>query len=724
MKKLNIISNQTNLSMKKFTKMFVVGLIAASTIFTSCIDNEVAPEVTQLRAAQVAYVEAEARLKAAEAEAQEISNAFAEAMNALTLERERAELDLRLAQIDAELIDAQAALEVARLALEQAIDDLEEYLAEHGLDQAARYLAEYSDAMDEVYDINDEILGQVAYIAGLQIALDNDDFERARQMIQRDLDRDEAELALWQEALVAAEAASEDPSSLSAQIAAAAGEISRLENEIVLAEAEADAYEQVVADAYNAWIMAIGGFSWNSQVFYDDPSEEFADAQEDIIDYNEDIEDYNADIDFWNDQIAETEGYIATQESLLAARTPEAEAFRATADALYEDFLAADADLTVADNNLAAANLTDDQALEDYFDAVAARIDAEDDYFDALADRNAAEQDLVDATADDDANRVTYEANLDAAETTLGTAEDDLDAAQADYDADPTQVNLDALNAARVDYENALDDVAFWEGEIQDLDDALAEATANLPLAEAALTTAIANLNAAESAEQSALDAYLADLDAIDPVFEAYQAALAAYDEADDAYSEADNIADNAEDIVADIENNIEGYNFDLIFYEEQIASIQENLAEAIADLAEAEAELALWADLASLTEVEIAELYATYLTEDNAWDDLYDAIDLLREERDIQETLYFAYENYIGDFNDLIDEILDTIEDLEDSIAGHMEDLANEDIDEQELIDIIANEEGYLAQLQEELASWEALAAEYLALFNAALAG
>ena len=61
--------------MKKITKIFVGLLLGASVTLTSCIDNTVAPEIAQLRAAQVAYLEAQARLEAAQAEAQEIQNA-------------------------------------------------------------------------------------------------------------------------------------------------------------------------------------------------------------------------------------------------------------------------------------------------------------------------------------------------------------------------------------------------------------------------------------------------------------------------------------------------------------------------------------------------------------------------------------------------------------------------------------------------------------------------
>ena len=62
--------------MKKIARIFVVTLLVSTAWFTSCIDNTVAPEIAQLRTAQVAYLTAQANLEEAQAAAQVIQNTF------------------------------------------------------------------------------------------------------------------------------------------------------------------------------------------------------------------------------------------------------------------------------------------------------------------------------------------------------------------------------------------------------------------------------------------------------------------------------------------------------------------------------------------------------------------------------------------------------------------------------------------------------------------------
>ncbi|MDA1122305.1 MAG: hypothetical protein O2887_17770 [Bacteroidetes bacterium] len=69
--------------MKNFNKILMAMLVATATLLTSCIDNKVAPEVTQLRAAQVAMANAKVSLQLLQNEAQRIANEYQEAINDL-----------------------------------------------------------------------------------------------------------------------------------------------------------------------------------------------------------------------------------------------------------------------------------------------------------------------------------------------------------------------------------------------------------------------------------------------------------------------------------------------------------------------------------------------------------------------------------------------------------------------------------------------------------------
>src|SRR5690606_16920135 len=100
---------------------------------TSCVDNEVAPEVKQLREAQVALVSAKADLAAAEA-----------AIRNLDVKVGEAELEVTLMEKKAALKEAEGDFQEAVIALEIKIASL-------GNEKAAEYLGEYSDAANILY---------------------------------------------------------------------------------------------------------------------------------------------------------------------------------------------------------------------------------------------------------------------------------------------------------------------------------------------------------------------------------------------------------------------------------------------------------------------------------------------------------------------------------------------------------------------------------------------
>ncbi|MEQ8243471.1 hypothetical protein [Fulvivirga sp.] len=696
--------------MKRITKLLAFGLFAAMTTLTSCIDNEVAPEVTRLREAQASYVEAEARLTAALALQEEIEAA----MDSVQLQRDIAALEVYLAEQE--------------LLLEQAIDELAEYLAEHGLEKAQEYLDLYADAMGEVYDLNYDVLDQVALLQDYtDLDQNGTNYAQITERIQRDLDLEIAELALWEGILAEVEAAQDDPAVLADQLPALYADLETLNNQIEAADRAADEYEVTnVAPAYDAYQMLIGGSSWWGNEDFKDPGAELEDAKNDVINAEDNIRGYEEDIVDINELITYFTGLRDAAVADLAALTTEATARRTTANGLLTARDAAEAALASAQTDLDLANLGDDQALQDYFDAVDASNDADNDVANAENDRDIAEQDLVDAQFAVTNDKPTYVTNRDAAQTNVATETTNVANAQAAYDAPngATQANLDALNAARAALAAAQADLEFWQGLIDDVDEDLADATAALPVAEAALTAALAAQTAADAQEIAAENAYLAALDAIDPVIDAYDAADDAYDAAFDAWSEANNIANAAENLRNNKQNSVDGYNFTLNSLEDDLFETTNNLGEAQGELAEAQGRVTLWEPLASATEADVAAAYQLYLEEEEIWNDLYDVADALEDQYDAADYLVDVIEDQLDDINSVIEDVLNEIENLEDNITSLQEDLSDNMIDEQEWNDIIAAEQQELEALQQELASWEALAAEYLALMNAAIAG
>ncbi|MEQ9301843.1 MAG: hypothetical protein RIF33_24905 [Cyclobacteriaceae bacterium] len=136
--------------MSKLKRLLGALSLVALFIFSSCVDDEVAPEVAALRQAQVAllnaevaFQDAETRYQNAQAESQEIANAFASSNNAITLQLSQVALDSALARLEVDLaIAANDLAEQEELAI-QASADLARALATAGLSDAAFYLEQW-----------------------------------------------------------------------------------------------------------------------------------------------------------------------------------------------------------------------------------------------------------------------------------------------------------------------------------------------------------------------------------------------------------------------------------------------------------------------------------------------------------------------------------------------------------------------------------------------------
>jgi hypothetical protein len=118
-------------------------------VWTSCIKDEVAPEVTALRAAAVDYQKALTALKTAEAAVQTANAALTTAqVDAQKIANDLAKDNLRaaIAANDVKVAEAKTNAKKAELALQRAINELAEYIAAYKPGLAATYLTNYRDA--------------------------------------------------------------------------------------------------------------------------------------------------------------------------------------------------------------------------------------------------------------------------------------------------------------------------------------------------------------------------------------------------------------------------------------------------------------------------------------------------------------------------------------------------------------------------------------------------
>src|SRR5687767_4865033 len=144
----------------KFSMKPLVTAFAVMMLLTSCVDNTVPELVNQIRTAQVNLANAKTRLAEAEAEEQEIQNDYAAASNAIqlqiqeiNLQSSESQLAVTIANNEYSVRNAQANLQAAELQLQIAMDNLADYLASQGLENAEEYLDEYYGALSQINNL-------------------------------------------------------------------------------------------------------------------------------------------------------------------------------------------------------------------------------------------------------------------------------------------------------------------------------------------------------------------------------------------------------------------------------------------------------------------------------------------------------------------------------------------------------------------------------------------
>jgi len=295
--------------MKNSIKFLAVCFLAAVVGLSSCVKNDVSPDVSALRKGQIAKLAADvdklnaevtkiladAGLVDANTAAQELQNAFNTANNAFILQANEAELAVTLAKFEADVQAAQADLENQKLAYEQAVNAYNQYIT-IGVyaDNVQEFLTGYQCATTTLTTMYGSRITKQTEIATAQLLLASSSasdvipititWDALKARLEADLAVEEAKLTANEAALAALELAYSNPADLQEQIdglvadtAALAEEnlgfdteIQKIDNELVAplaTQADLNAVVDsmgVLTDALEAAIKDSTDSDWNT----------------------------------------------------------------------------------------------------------------------------------------------------------------------------------------------------------------------------------------------------------------------------------------------------------------------------------------------------------------------------------------------------------------------------------------------------------------------------
>jgi len=229
--------------MKNSIKFLAVCFLAAVVGLSSCVKNDVSPDVSSLRKGQVAKLAAQvdklnaevteiladASFTDAQTAAVELQNAFNTANNAFLLEENEAELAVTLAQFETAVATAEAATEAQKLAYEMAVNAYNQYITIGVFaDNVKEYLTGYQLATATLTGMYTSRINKQREIAGAELLLttvpvtleegDPIAWDDLKARFEADLAVQEALLAANEAALAALEEAYSNPADLQEQI--------------------------------------------------------------------------------------------------------------------------------------------------------------------------------------------------------------------------------------------------------------------------------------------------------------------------------------------------------------------------------------------------------------------------------------------------------------------------------------------------------------------------
>ncbi|MFO7743966.1 MAG: hypothetical protein R6V36_01120 [Psychroflexus sp.] len=314
--------------MKKLTRTMALLLIGGSTLFTSCVSEDISPEVENLRQAQVNYLNSKAEVEQAKAENQMALAARIQAETALIqiqvelqqailqaqADAEIARMEAAIAQAEADVAAARQRAAEAEVALQEAIDRLASQVNEAAQEYLEMYQSTISQAnnkLEEITSLEQDLLRFNAYVdANGNIV----DFEGAAAEIEAQISEDKASIAALETTVARLEALNTDADSVEAELMEVMSELDALESELAAANLDFERYRvetyQVTQNAY---------FNANNYIAYISNLEEsIADRETEVAEVQETINSLESQIAPFQAELDATEG-----EYLLALEEAE-----------------------------------------------------------------------------------------------------------------------------------------------------------------------------------------------------------------------------------------------------------------------------------------------------------------------------------------------------------------------------------------------------------------
>lgn len=354
--------------MKKFTRTIALLLIGGSTLVTSCVSEDISPEVENLRQAQVNYLNSKAAMEQAKADNQTAQTAKIQAETALIqvqvelkqaimqaqADAEIAAMAAAVAQAEADVAVAQQSAAAAELALQEALTNL----AAQANATAKKYLEMYEGYMEEangklvrIITLEQELVRFNAYVdANGNIV----DFDGATAEIEAQLAEDEATVVALEATIDRLEALNTDAASVEAELMEVMTEIDALRADLAAANLDVDRfYEETFEDIRDAYVTAFGSINSISNL-------EGRIANKEVVIANE------------QETISSLESQIAPFQTELDATEGEFLPAMEQAETLLEAWIQARATFIAADINNDSGDEQYDAAKKALDDAIAA----------------------------------------------------------------------------------------------------------------------------------------------------------------------------------------------------------------------------------------------------------------------------------------------------------------------------------------------------------------
>ena len=508
--------------MKILKRSVLLLSLGCMTVLTSCVDDEVSPEVDNLRQAQVNFLDAQAEFERARAANQNAQAALAQADAAVR----EADADFRAAEAEEKAAEARITAAEAEERFQESILRLSELVN----DNAQEILNNYTAAKNDADGIRDNIEIEKADLARYESFIPQGsnavvDYDKLIAAIEADIAEKEAEKEAKEEAIARLENIDTNAEAVEEEIEEINDSIAPLRSDLAAAELDKDQFEE---ETYNP-ITTLFSNARSFEISIPNLENDVATEEDKVATAEENVATAEENVQQAEERVNSIEGQIAPFQAEFDTREAAYLTALAKAESLLDAWIQAKAAFEAA----AVNNNPGDAA---YDDAEKARDDAVVDFEDftgllqtgnsystdpnVIKDNNQLEiNSLADSTSDygkiigpfteidNDPTFTSLKSDLNTAESGLNTAETNL---QREED------NLIKAEDALIFDQNRL---ANAQSNLQEIFTQFE--VANLTELKALRDDAIANLTEKDNTRNE-LDAKITELDNLKGVLEDY----------------------------------------------------------------------------------------------------------------------------------------------------------------------------------------------------------